>query len=332
MSAPPSPHFSAPAPHFSAPAHVPGALPSAAGARSFVALPPVVHLATPSGAGRPAIGNAVGAMATPHVTIGFPSSQGLASQAPAQFVGTRGRESGTLRFSGEGHEIWRDSSVGAAPVAGLHPRRPVSPLEGWGRRPRYGNYGIAYGFGAPFFGFGLGWAGGLWLGNAWGPGTCDPYWAGGIGCGGLFYNDYGYGNYGPGIYGPGNVGSQVEAQPYENSGSPPVAYGASGQQLVQLYLKDGTVYEVTDYWLVKGDELHFTTVDGSGNETEHAVNFDQLDLQKTIGVNTDRGFRFVLRDEPMQEYLQGTEQQGVGVKRQENGPDRNAPATPGQPE
>jgi hypothetical protein len=68
-------------------------------------------------------------------------------------------------------------------------------------------------------------------------------------------------------------------------------------------MKDGTLYFVTDYWLVNG-ELHFKNLEDNGTKVvEHTVDFDQLDLQKTIDINTARGFRFVLRNEPLQEYL-----------------------------
>ena len=72
---------------------------------------------------------------------------------------------------------------------------------------------------------------------------------------------------------------------------------------MRLYLKDGTVYSVTDYWLVNGD-LHFKTVEENGTKVvEQTIDFDRLDLQKTIDVNTQRGFRFVLRNEPLEQYL-----------------------------
>lgn len=77
-----------------------------------------------------------------------------------------------------------------------------------------------------------------------------------------------------------------------------------GRELQELYLKDGTVYDVTDYWLVDG-QLHFTTLDESETRwIEHTIDFDELDLQKTIEVSKERGFRFVLRNEPMQQYFQ----------------------------
>jgi beta-galactosidase GanA len=37
--------------------------------------------------------------------------------------------------------------------------------------------------------------------------------------------------------------------------------------------------------------------------TEHVIDFNDLDLQKSVDMNTQRGFRFVLRPEPPEEYL-----------------------------
>ena len=60
---------------------------------------------------------------------------------------------------------------------------------------------------------------------------------------------------------------------------------------------------MTDYWLVDG-QLHFTTVEDAGTKSvEHALSFDTLDLQTTIDVNTERGFRFQLRNQPVEQYL-----------------------------
>lgn len=100
--------------------------------------------------------------------------------------------------------------------------------------------------------------------------------------------------YGPGIYEP----------PIETQVWPLYIYGDESARFVQLYLKDGTVYNVIDYWLVN-NQLHFKTVEENGTKVvEHIIDFDQLDLQKTVDVDTQRGFRFVLRDEPMDQYLQ----------------------------
>jgi hypothetical protein len=110
-------------------------------------------------------------------------------------------------------------------------------------------------------------------------------------------------------------------------------YGGGERQLAELFLKDGTVYDVTDYWLVNDNELHFTTVDASsGKTTEQVIGFDQLDLQKTIEMNKNRGFRFVLRNEPIQEYLQGTEQNVPAANPLPPGPMQPAaPPVPPQP-
>jgi hypothetical protein len=81
-------------------------------------------------------------------------------------------------------------------------------------------------------------------------------------------------------------------------------YSGEGRELAQLYLKDGTVYNVTDYWLVDG-RIHFTIIDQGGTKSvEQVIGFDELDLQKTIDVAKQRGFRFVLRNEPVEQYLQ----------------------------
>jgi hypothetical protein len=122
-------------------------------------------------------------------------------------------------------------------------------------------------WGAPLYGFGLG----LGFSPLWWRG-CGPFWGW----------TWGYNCYALPVY---------------------IAGGGS-RDLPQLYLKDGSVYNVTDYWLVN-NQLHFTTLDVSGTKwNEHTIDFDQLDLQKTVEVSDQRGFRFVLRDEPMQQYLE----------------------------
>jgi hypothetical protein len=168
------------------------------------------------------------------------------------------------------------------------PRRPFPPFYGV---PFYGTR--LFGFGFPFFGFGLG------FGGYFGPG-CYSNWNWGYGC-----NPYPY-------YGTGELEyypTPVEQVPSELYVSPP-AYempAESNPDHVILFFKDGTHYEVTDYWLVDG-KLHFTTVSVyTEKPTEHVVDIDELDLQKSVDVNTDRGFRFVLRPAPIEEYLRNQE-------------------------
>jgi len=83
----------------------------------------------------------------------------------------------------------------------------------------------------------------------------------------------------------------------------PYVYGEERPDLPQLLLKDGTVLSVTDYWLID-EQLHFTMIEQEGGvPVEHVIPFDDLDLQKTVDLNTRRGFRFMLRNEPFEQYL-----------------------------
>lgn len=87
------------------------------------------------------------------------------------------------------------------------------------------------------------------------------------------------------------------------SETPVYIYGAEREEIPQLILKDGTILNVTDYWLID-NQLHFTMIEEEGMKpTEEVIPFDQLDLQKTVDVNTRRGFRFMLRNEPFEQYV-----------------------------
>lgn len=105
-------------------------------------------------------------------------------------------------------------------------------------------------------------------------------------------------------------GWRVPEYPVENYVAAPLViyepeyvYYGGPSELVVLFLKDGTAYSVTDYWFVN-DEIHFTVLEEGGTKSiEQVIGADELDLQKTIDVNTRRGFRFVRRDEPLEQYL-----------------------------
>jgi len=85
--------------------------------------------------------------------------------------------------------------------------------------------------------------------------------------------------------------------------APVYVYGGEREDFPQLLLKDGTVINVTDYWVVDG-ELHFKMIEAIGQKpVEQSIPFEELDLQKTIDANSARGFRVVLRNEPYEEYL-----------------------------
>ena len=151
----------------------------------------------------------------------------------------------------------------------------------------------------PYYGFG--WGGGLWWG---GFGPCDPFW-------GCYGYGYGYSGGGYGYYG-GTFGGNYSADlsydsPSDASQEPnPSLYAApssnagqssgeasSQQPYVILYLKDGSSYAVSDYWLF-GGKLHYITSYGG----ENLIDQSQLDLQRTVNENAARGVDFTLRPEP----------------------------------
>jgi len=136
---------------------------------------------------------------------------------------------------------------------------------------------------APFFRFGF-WDrfdSSWWL-------NCGPVWGWNNGCGDWFLPEY--------------TSEHYLAPPLTYNTSVYV-YSQDGQPLVQLYLMDGTVYDVNDYWFVNS-EIHFTMLDERGTKPiEQVIGFEELDLQKTIDVNTRHGFRVVMRNEPIEQYL-----------------------------
>src|SRR4051812_2159856 len=68
----------------------------------------------------------------------------------------------------------------------------------------------------------------------------------------------------------------------------------------QLILKDDTIYTVADYWRVD-DQLHFVTVEEGGTKSvPHIVPFGDLDVERTTAAAIAQGFRFVVRDEPIE--------------------------------
>jgi hypothetical protein len=143
----------------------------------------------------------------------------------------------------------------------------------------------------------------LWWGGFY---PCDPFW-------GCYGYGYGYGG-GYGYYG-GSFGGNYSADlsydsPNDSSASRepnPSLYSApssdagqsssesSSQQqpYVILYLKDGSSYAVSDYWLF-GGKLHYITSYGG----ENVIDQSQLDLQRTVNENAARGVDFTLRPEP----------------------------------
>ena len=164
--------------------------------------------------------------------------------------------------------------------------RPVHPVP-----PVFPIYPYPIFWGGPYYGlgWGWGWAWGWGFNSCWWWPNCDLFWNWGLG-----YNTMPFYSYGPGNYAAPQATYEYPQYPY--------SYGEERADLPQLYLKDGTVLNVTDYWLTD-EQLHYTMLE-QGKAVEHVVPFEQLDLQTTVSVASQRGFRFVLRNEPVEQYLQ----------------------------
>jgi len=177
-------------------------------------------------------------------------------------------------------------------------------------------------FGNSFYGFRGGFRGGCWncgFGFGW------PW----FGYGGLYWNDpwwgwpgYGYYGYPTGYlyggpypdpyddsYAQPYAGNDPNAQPPENypdgnSSAPPVgpsfnqnssqaAASANTVVPVLLYMRDGSVYSVRDYWVSRG-QLHYVLLNGADRTSD----IDQLDLQRTVDENARSGVQFTLKPGP----------------------------------
>jgi hypothetical protein len=95
--------------------------------------------------------------------------------------------------------------------------------------------------------------------------------------------------------------------PIGNFLSPPpvnVFAGTISESHPQLVFQDGITYTVTDYWRID-EQLHFITAEDGGTKfVPHIVPFGDLDLQRTADANKARGFRFLVRDEPIDQWLE----------------------------
>ena len=162
--------------------------------------------------------------------------------------------------------------IGVGPSIVLPPVRPIRPIRP--HPPLIFVYSPRFVFGEPFWpnSFCTGWQ------------NCNFFWP--------FFPGYAT------VSSPGPV--NIVSPPLE---VPIYVYGDEREDTPQLFLTDGTILNVTDYWVTDG-ELHFKLIEQAGQKpVEHSIPFEQLDLQKTIDVNTARGFRFVLRNEPMEQYV-----------------------------
>lgn len=72
----------------------------------------------------------------------------------------------------------------------------------------------------------------------------------------------------------------------------------------RLVFKDHMTYTVEDYWRVD-DQLHFVTSEEEGGTkaVPHIAPFADLDVQATADALAAGGFKFRVRDEPIEEWL-----------------------------
>jgi hypothetical protein len=172
--------------------------------------------------------------------------------------------------------------------------------RGWG-------WGNRWGWGGGW-GFGWGWPGfGFW---GWDPFWFDPWWG---------WPSAGYGYYGPvnnyniynspdsGNYGPNDNSSPPpqEEDQYDqgnsngnwvtpNGPSPSNAPNSANLTVpVLIYMKNGAVYSVRDYWMTD-DEFYYVLGDGS----QHSIALDQVDLPRTNTENTKSGVKFIIKSDP----------------------------------
>ncbi|HEV2522447.1 MAG TPA: hypothetical protein VGT24_08705 [Candidatus Acidoferrales bacterium] len=182
---------------------------------------------------------------------------------------------------------------------------------GWGWRNRWG-WGGGWGFGWG----GWGWGGWPWLGFwGWDPFWYDPWW----GWPSTGYGYYGYPNnymygYPDSGYSTPDDNSPPPPQPDNqynqdnqnnqnspdgnwvtpNGPSPTYEQNSGGIAVpILIYMKNGAVYTVRDYWMVDG-ELHYTLIDG----VQNSVDLDLVDLPRTNMENAKSGVRFIFKSEP----------------------------------
>ena len=167
--------------------------------------------------------------------------------------------------------------------------------------PFFGCYGFGYGFGG---GFGYGYGGYRLFGAGGGDMSGWTYSSQGnaVGSGAATSG----GDYTLDASGANGNDATVSANPAEANGTadasgPTVtlndAPGAPAAPAVTtvLYMRDGSSFAVSDYWLASG-KLHYVTSYGGENSTD----LGKLDIQRTVDENAKQGGKFALKSAPEQ--------------------------------
>ena len=187
----------------------------------------------------------------------------------------------------------------------------VNVFNGWGWN---NSWRWGWGFGRGWGGWGWGW-GWPWIGSwGWDPFWYDLWWGGpSYGYGYPAYPNYGVYNYPDSGYSAPNDNSapppQQDNQPNynqdnqgesngnwitPNGSSPSYSQNPGGITVpILIYMKNGSVYSVRDYWMVDG-ELHYIMING----VQKSVDLDLVDLQRTNTENAKSGVKFIFKSEP----------------------------------
>jgi hypothetical protein len=175
-----------------------------------------------------------------------------------------------------------------------------------------GGFGLG-GWGWGGWGLGWGWPGlGFW---GWNPFWVDPWWGWGAGYGyygypsnTYIYNDNYYpdsGNYAPddnsappppqdNQYDQENQGSPSGDWVTPNGPSPSATPNSSALTVpVLIYMKNGSVLTVRDYWMVDG-ELHYILMSG----VQKTADLEQVDLARSNSENAKSVVKFIFKSEP----------------------------------
>jgi hypothetical protein len=266
--------------------------------------------------------------AAPRRAPGQPPSQaGNSTGAGWQTFGGNRSTSGTgptRSFSGQGRGIWENAPVARNAVPRSQAQSNIrgslrSSNLGSSSFNRFGPFRDSPRFGSPFrfrggfrggcwncgFGWGLGFGwwpgwgfGWPWLGYwDWGPAWIDPLW-GWPGYGPYSYpadysNDYSYDDNNVYFTPPENYSSNDASAPPAYQSPAPSPSDGDTVAPVLLYLKDGSVYSASVYW-VEGSKLHYILTSG----TQNAVDLSEVDVQRTADENAKGGVRVSLKPRP----------------------------------
>lgn len=96
---------------------------------------------------------------------------------------------------------------------------------------------------------------------------------------------------------------EPEPLPVPEEAPPSANASETAQPVVNLVLKDGTVFGVTSYWLSNDRLFYITTY-----KIQSSIPIDQLDLQKTVDMNWKRGVAFTLTPQAPQQESQQDQQ------------------------